>query len=137
MKTIVCGYDETEPSKRALERTAELAKAFGAGVTVVSVAPVVAAAPRGGGPIDPLDPPSTHRTELAHAQEFLAGQGVEADLQVAVGDPAEAIVDAAKERGADLIVVGTRELGHLQRLLGHSVSESVQRHARCDVLIVH
>ncbi len=54
-----------------------------------------------------------------------------------MGHPAEAIIELADERGADLIVVGTREPGFFERLLGHSVSGSVQRHAHCDVLIVH
>ena len=54
-----------------------------------------------------------------------------------MGDAAEAIVELAEQRNADLIVVGTREPGFLERLLGHSVSGSVQRHAHCDVLIVH
>ncbi len=54
-----------------------------------------------------------------------------------VGDAAEAIVELAEQRNADLIVVGTREPGFFERLLGHSVSGSVQRHAHCDVLIVH
>jgi nucleotide-binding universal stress UspA family protein len=54
-----------------------------------------------------------------------------------MGDPAEAIVQLAEERGADLVVVGTREPGFFERVLGHSVSASVQRRARCDVLIVH
>jgi nucleotide-binding universal stress UspA family protein len=54
-----------------------------------------------------------------------------------LGDPAEAIVQLAEERSADLIVVGTREPGFFERLLGHSVSASVQRNAHCDVLIVH
>ena len=55
----------------------------------------------------------------------------------AVGDVAEAIVEVSLRYEVDLIVVGTRELGAIERLLGHSVSEGVQRMARCDVLIVH
>jgi nucleotide-binding universal stress UspA family protein len=36
-----------------------------------------------------------------------------------------------------MIVVGSRELSFIQRLVGQSVSEVVQRKAHCDVLIVH
>ena len=54
-----------------------------------------------------------------------------------MGDAADAILELAEQRGADLIVVGTREPGFFERLFGHSVSGSVQRHAHCDVLIVH
>jgi hypothetical protein len=41
-----------------------------------------------------------------------------------MGNPATAIARLAEERGADLVVVGTRELGALQRLLGQSVSQA-------------
>ena len=137
MKTIVIGYDETEPSKRALERAAELAHAFGSKLIVVSVAPIMISTSRSMGAIDPVDPPEAHAAELEHARQLLAGKGLDAEYQPAVGDPAETIVQAAEANGADLIVVGTREPSVLERLLGQSVSGAVSRHAHCDVLIVH
>jgi len=137
MKTIVVGYDETEPAKRALERTAELAQAFGAEVVVTSVAPVPAVSTRGGGAIDPTDPLERHEEELRQAESFLVERGLAPRLVPAIGDPARTIVDVADEAQADLIVVGTREPRTLDRLLGTSVSGGVSRHAHCDVLIVH
>jgi nucleotide-binding universal stress UspA family protein len=74
---------------------------------------------------------------LAAGKEKLSARGVEAEVVLGMGDPAEAIVELSDQRGADLIVVGTREPGFVERLFGHSVSASVQRRARCDVLIVH
>jgi nucleotide-binding universal stress UspA family protein len=138
-KTIVVGYDETDPAKRALEQATELAKLLQAKLVVTSVAPVLVgmAASRGIGPYDPADPPEEHREELAHARDFLADKGVAAEFELAIGHPGEAIAEIAERHGAELIVVGTREPGFLERLLGGSVSRAVSAHAHCDVLIVH
>ena len=137
MKTIVVGYDETEPSQRALDRAADLAQAFGSRLIVTSVAPVMTSIGRGMGPIDPTDPPEEHVAELAEARGRLQARGLEAELVPALGEAAETIVQVAEERQADLIVVGTREPNVLERLLGQSVSAAVSRQAHCDVLIVH
>ena len=139
MKTIVVGYDETEAAKRALARAAELATAFNAKVIVTSVAQVLVggAAARGIGPVDSVDPPELHREELKHAAAFLGERDIDAEYSVALGDPATEILKLAESRGADLIVVGTREARLLERLIDPSVSGSVQRRAHCDVLIVH
>jgi len=139
MKTILVGYDQTDQSERALERALELAKAFEAKILVTSVARVMADAGTGRsmGGLDPTDSPEEHAAELQSAAERAKAAGVTVELVRALGDPAEAIVKAAEQNGADLIVVGARERGWMQRMLDHSVSQDVARHARCDVLIVH
>ena len=137
MKTIVLGYDDSEPSMRALRRVIELAKAFDAKVVVVSVARAMTAAGRGIGPVDPTDPPELHGEQLSHAKAVLDELGIGGTYEVGLGEPADLIVEVADQREADMIVVGTSEHGLIARLLGLSVSETVQRRAHCDVLIVH
>lgn len=137
MKTIVVAYDDTPAATRALERAAQLAKAFASQLIVTSVAPVTGSPGRSEGAIDPTDSPADHAAELESARAQLEGAGVQADYVPAIGHPADTIVQLAEERGADLIVIGTRELGMAQRVLGQSISGAVANKATCDVLIVH
>ncbi len=136
MKTIVVGYDHTEPSKRALERAADIAEKFGSRLLVTSVSPVMLPA-HGAAGVDPTDPPAQHQAELEQAHAYLSGRNLTAELQPAVGDPADTILEVAEQNGATLIIVGTREPNMLERLVGSSVSQAVSKHAHCDVLIVH
>jgi nucleotide-binding universal stress UspA family protein len=138
-KTIVVGIDEGEPSHRALKRAADVAEVSGGTLVVTSVAPLLTgmAAAHGVGPWDPADSPDEHREELGHAREYLLGRNVPAEFVLGSGEPAEAILDLADEHGADLIVVGTREPGIVERLLSGSISRAVAKKAHSDVLIVH
>jgi len=136
MKTIVLGYDESLEAGRALEKTAELAKALGAKVIVTSIAPVMHLAGRGIGPYDPADPPELHRSLARDGTAILAEHGIDAKAVTGLGDPGDAIVGLADREGADLIVLGMSHHPHLSRILG-SVSEDVAHHAHCDVLLVH
>lgn len=52
------------------------------------------------------------------------------------GDPAEAIIEVARTRESDLIVMGSRGLGRLTGMLLGSTSQKVVAHAPCPVLIV-
>jgi nucleotide-binding universal stress UspA family protein len=70
-------------------------------------------------------------------ESFFASRGVPVEFEGVLGRPADEIVLLAEQERADLIVVGTREPGFVERLLGGSVSQGVARRARCDVLIVH
>lgn len=81
------------------------------------------------------------KTERAHraiseAARALTGAGLRVTAEVVAGRPARRIVRAAREMGADLIVVGTEDRGGLNRLLCGSVSEDVAAAAHCSVSIV-
>src|SRR5207253_2250181 len=52
LKTIVVAFDDTDPARRALERAADLAEAFGAKLVVTSVAPLLVGVGRTAGPLD-------------------------------------------------------------------------------------
>ena len=64
-----------------------------------------------------------------------AGSKVEKP-HVAVGRPDAEIVRLAEEIGAEMVVLGSRGLGPLRRVLLGSVSNSVVRHAHASVLVV-
>ena len=160
IRTIVMGYDGTDVADRALDRAAELAERFGARVIVLAVGrsttiprpdlvpeTVVPLMPAGGMtsafPPESLPPPTDAEPDepttrmLERARGALSGRGIDADYVSAVGDPAEVLLEAADERDADLVVVGSRERGFLERLLGDGVDEKLARKTRRDILLVH
>ena len=162
MKTIVVGYDGSDAAERALGRAAEIAQVFSARLVVVSVSglatvpasvsafeptaepiPPVAGPVAPGGtvplpkPVSAREPEELARRQLERARVSLASRKVETEYLVELGDPAERLLEVADQRDADLIVVGSRERGFLERLLGRSVDEAVVRRAERDVLLVH
>ena len=147
MQTILVGYDGTTSAEHALIRAGEFARAFDAKVVVVSVAPPRPLTDRGAFGLMPYylqDDDELRRVDETLLQQhrerveaLFAGLDLPAEFVGIVGEPADAIVSAADEHDADLIVVGTREPGFVERLLGGSVSQGVARLAHRDVLIVH
>ena len=147
MNLIVVGYDSSEPSKRALTRAADFAEAFHAKLLVTSVAEPVAVAGDALVPGDaiglaapailPVPDKAEATRELEEARKALERRNLEVQYVATIGDAADGIIEAADRHDADLIVVGTREPGFLDRILGGDVSEAVSRRAHRDVLIVH
>ena len=131
MKKILLAYDGGEPAKRALEQTIELAKRFSASVGVVSVVPVHP----GRAPVDPWDDRTVHAEELLEARKLLREVGIEAELLEPGGDPAKTIESIAEERGYDTIVIGSRGLGAIARMLQGSVSAEVAANAHVTVVV--
>lgn len=58
-----------------------------------------------------------------------------ADQSVVVGDPSSEIVAEADRWGADMIIVGARDRGWLERLFDPSISQTVAKKADCVVMV--
>jgi nucleotide-binding universal stress UspA family protein len=83
---------------------------------------------------------SAERKQLAqqhadHAVATLRAAGVAAESVVRGGKPYEAILSAAKEQGADLIVIGRSGRSAVERVLMGSTAERVAGFAECPVLV--
>jgi nucleotide-binding universal stress UspA family protein len=73
---------------------------------------------------------------LEKAQRVLKRRSLTVDTLVAEGHAAEAILKTAERIRADLVVMGSRGLTGMKRLLLGGVSHRVARHAPCSVLVV-
>ena len=132
MNKILVAYDGGDPARLALQRAADLAHLTGATISVVSVIPVHP----GRYPIDPWDDGAAHAQELLEARTLLRERGIEAELIEPSGDPAHTIERIAEDGAFDTIVVGSRGLGAVGRVLQGSVSEHLATHAKSTVIIV-
>lgn len=83
------------------------------------------------------DEPQRQLEEITtRAEGQLAGAGMRPSAEVRQGDPAEQLILAAGEDGADLIVVGSRGLSALPRIVLGSVARKVLLHADASVLVM-
>ena len=73
---------------------------------------------------------------LAKTVRILGKRKAKIDRRLEFGVPANVIVDVAEKGNHDLIVLGRRGLGTIDRFLLGSVSDDVSHKAKCSVLIV-
>jgi nucleotide-binding universal stress UspA family protein len=131
MKRILVAYDGEPPARRALDIAIELAQGGDAIVGVVSVVPF-----RFGRDMDDVWADEADTADaLRDAMQILEEHGIKAKLLEPWGDPAATIEKVAEEGGYDTIVVGSRGLGAVDRLLLGSVSEYLATNAGETVVI--
>ncbi len=142
--SIVVGTDGSETAREAVSQAVELAKRLDASLHVVS-----AYEPGSGqGITDPTTSSATPdrqwaiklREEVDATLDEAAKIAAEAGVSVAVyarqGDAADAILDVAEERGADLVIIGNKGMTGAKRFLLGSVPNKVSHYAPCAVMII-
>src|SRR3990172_500384 len=78
--------------------------------------------------------PSRADSSVARALRMAEGEGVKVEAALSADEPSNAIIVAAAERDADLIVIGSVGFSTSEQLFG-SVPRKVVTHAPCDVLL--
>ncbi len=73
---------------------------------------------------------------LATARAKLDAAGVPYTFHIGVGDPAHVIVDYAREKGCEQIVIGTRGMGSITGMLLGSVATKVVHLSEVPVLLI-
>ncbi len=134
---ILVATDGSECTARAFAKALELAAVAGAKLTALAVEGALPAYAATVGEVEEVqrEKDSFFRKLAAAARSRGEQAGVEVDVDVRPGHPAELISHVAEEGSFDLIVLGHR--GHFvrDRLLG-STADRVAEHAHCPVMIV-
>jgi len=140
MARILLATDGSPSSERATHEAVELAQATGWPLTIVTVWHL----PATGLAYEPLTAVTEiedvarerARQALEAAAATARSAGLEPELRLLEGLPADEICAVAAQRAATLVVVGAHGWGPVRRLLFGSVSEAVLHHAPCPVLVV-
>jgi nucleotide-binding universal stress UspA family protein len=138
MKKILVAIDGSEASLRAGKQAVDLAAALGGEACFIYVVPPVMQA--GEAPFTPVD-------EMMEAEEQ-RGQRVLDEAEAALGKPAvgriirvgvphEVLIEVAEKDGFDLLIMGSRGLGPVRRLLLGSVADKVVHACRKPVMVIH
>lgn len=137
LKTILAALDESKLAEQVIQIVTQLQLKPETKVVLSHVIP-----PMGEAPAIDADLPRQNTQELPYRhiekqlQTYQAHLPCQSDLEIVSGDPAEEIIRLANIYQADLIVLGSRGLTGLDRIVQRSVSGQVVAEAPCSVLVV-
>ncbi len=149
MKFLVA-IDGSTASQHALEKALSLAKPSGADLVLLNVAehpssaywpgvlPTGEPLPFQNIPVAELEESvrAVAEATLNEAREYCKAAGVSCEARLEFGSPRDTICDVAETERPDILIIGSRGLGNMQRLMLGSVSDYVIHHAPCPVLVV-
>ncbi|HEY9607815.1 universal stress protein [Allocoleopsis sp.] len=136
LKTILLAIDSSEHTLRVIQFLKELQLQPATKIILAHVIP----SPEPDMDVA-VDRPHTseellYRNVEKQLQSYQADLPGDSTLEIVRGDPAGEIIRLAHIHQADLIVIGSRGLTGLQRILEGSVSSQVVAEAPCSVLVV-
>ena len=136
-RKILLAIDLTGDSHAVSRRAIEVAERFGASLSLLHVVEYVPVEPMGEAILPAVQVEEELVENARRRLDALAGElGLpDAERQVEVGNIKAEVVRVAREQGADLIVLGSRER-HGLAILINLTEDAVLHAAPCDVLAV-
>jgi nucleotide-binding universal stress UspA family protein len=137
--TVMVAIDGSQYSNEALAAAGGIAAKAGSHVEVVHVHEHDFIPGKSGVALD-LERVDDAQTLVDKAVESLSADGITVKgrlLRAQTRDVPRAIIDAAKESGADLIIVGRRGLSSLTGMVFGSVSNKIVQVATVPVMVAH
>ncbi len=132
---IAIAVDGSDNSMRAVAEAVKIAKLCG--LKKVDVISVIAIDVYSDMVYDPVEAHGDTQKELVQpALDAFAAEGIEAELELLHGRPAEEILRYVQRNDVDMLVIGSRGLNALQEFAIGSVSHKVIKHCKCPVLVV-
>lgn len=141
LNTIIVGVDGSEGAERAARHAVDVARTTGAKLYIATVV----RPPEGWWGIGGAPPtPEALSTALIEGQKEVLDnlaaaldlEGVDYETLQDLGDPASRLIAIAEERNADLMVIGRRGAGLVERVIIGSVADRICHHSPCPVLLI-
>jgi len=133
---LIVGLDLSEDSAKVLRKAARIAADSGAKLTVAHITEPLAFAYGGDVPIDLSEAQGMIEHQAKKRLAALVEEvNISADIIVSIGETASELHHLAKDRAADLLVVGSHGRHGFAMLFG-SVTKGVVSGASCDVLAI-
>lgn len=151
---ILVPLDGSRFGSRAIRYATDIARRFGAEITLLQVAkrptPIVPTTGISPGIADPSTAEMAaeaaikeEKSNVARARRYLSGKArgiksknIKTSYQVTLGDPSRSIMDFSRKKNVDLIVMTTHGKGGLKRAVMGSVADAVIRESGKPVLVV-
>lgn len=142
-KKILLPLDGSELAEAAIPHAKNLALAFDAEVTLISVIEPITMYTQPGmiGPV--MDVPIDIEDEIRAANKYLdevksklVAENIRIEAVTLTGYPAVQICDYAEENGIDIIVMSTHGRSGIQRWVYGSVADRILRAAKTPILLV-
>lgn len=137
LNTVLVALDGSDITERVIQTLDNLLLSQDSKVILCHVIPTPDQEPE-----QPADRPKSDSFQVSHwqfekqLQAYQSQLSCKSELEIVSGDPAEEIICLANIYQAELILIGSRGLTGMKRIVQGSVSSQVMEEANCSVLVV-